>query len=742
MKHTLANVPAQVNALPLEGESAKMIELDAVLAGARRQWKVIATGVAIMLALAIIYIVMAPKMYTGTSIIVIDFHSFGTATTGESAELVFNTTAVDNEVEILKSQRVALDVIDKLKLLEDPEFTAPSLLGRIIGLLPFTKPKAPADPEAALTMRVLDKFAYLLTITRVNKTYVLQIDFLSKSGRKAADIANAIAHAYVTNQLDAKLESNTRASGWLQERIQELQKKSLEANLAVQKYRENNNLVAAGGRLINDQQLSDLSTQISAARADVARVQVRYDHIRGIIDNKQTNAAISEELSSPVITELRNHYLDTSKRRNDFIAKVGANHVQAIGLEREMQGYEAQIFEELGRIAATYQSDLEIAKKREQSLSESLASLAGTSAGDSRMIINLQQQQQTADTYRILSQNFMERYQQLVQQQSFPITDTRVIARAITPSSASQPKTLLIIAASLFLGIAGGSGAAMLREYRDRSLRTGADVRSELALEFLGILPLQKPGAPQAFGGLRESDANSIAMLPPIMKVPATNPFSRFADTIRTMKVAIDSQPSSTARGKTIGIVSAGAGEGKTVTSGNLAVFCAETGARTLLVDADLRKCAMSKNLKLESAPGVVEVTRNPGSFEETIIKLSELLYCLPAGNALETANSSEVMRSSGMEKLLTAAAEKFDYVIIDLPPLISLIDARAIAPLLDHVLFVVEWGKTPRSAARDVLIQNPIVHEKCLGAVLNKVDPQLISYYAPQSVEAYGVYH
>ncbi len=624
MKHTLTNMAAPVTAQPLASQAddgGKSIDLDAILTGAKRQWRVIAGCVLAMLTIAVIYIVFAQKMYTGTSIVVIDFHSFGTSTTGESAELIFNTTAVDNEVEILKSQHVALDVINQLKLLDDPEFTGPSFFGKIFASIPFLKPKPPADPQAALTMRALDKFADHLTITRVNKTYVLQIDFLSKSAKKAADIANAIAQAYINGQLDAKLESNTRTSAWLQDRIQELQKKSTEADLEVQKYREANNLVTAGGRLINDQQLTQLSSQLSDTRADVARAQARYYHIRNIIENKQTTAAISEELSNPVINELRNHYLDTSKRRDDLVTKVGPTHAQVIGLEREMRGYEGQIFEELGRIAQAYQSDLQIAKTREQSLSDSLNRLVGSAAGDNRMMINLQQQQQTADTYRVLSQNFLQRYQQLAQQQSFPITETRLIAQAIVPNSPSEPKTLLILAASLFLGIATGSGAAMIREYRDRSFRTGADIRSELALEFLGILPLQiSERTPLAARG-----PEARLGVPAIMKVSATDPFSRFADTIRTIKVAIDCQPS-TAHGKTIGIVSAGGGEGKTVTSANLAIFCAETGARTLLIDGDLRKCSLSKGFESDTAAGVIEVTRGHAAFAEKTIKLADFL--------------------------------------------------------------------------------------------------------------------
>jgi succinoglycan biosynthesis transport protein ExoP len=91
------------------------------------------------------------------------------------------------------------------------------------------------------------------------------------------------------------------------------------------------------------------------------------------------------------------------------------------------------------------------------------------------------------------------------------------------------------------------------------------------------------------------------------------------------------------------------------------------------------------------------------------------------------------------MERLLAAAAKQFEYIVIDLPPLVSLVDARAIAPFIAHFLFVVEWGKTPRIVVRDALLHNPLVHEKCLGAVLNKADRKLILRYMPGNTRHYG---
>jgi succinoglycan biosynthesis transport protein ExoP len=122
----------------------------------------------------------------------------------------------------------------------------------------------------------------------------------------------------------------------------------------------------------------------------------------------------------------------------------------------------------------------------------------------------------------------------------------------------------------------------------------------------------------------------------------------------------------------------------------------------------------------------------------ESIKQLSEHLWFLPAGTARETLNSSELVRSDGMKRLLVAAADLFDYIIIDLPPLLSMVDGRAIEPLVSQFLYIVEWGTVRRHVVRNALSQNMTVYKKCLGVVLNKVDRKLISRYVDGDAHGY----
>ena len=746
MQHPLANVQTHPLRIERDGDAANTVDFDTVIRGARRQWKVIAASVAAILFLAVIYLAFATKYYTGTSNVLIDTRIFGTsAPKDEQADLVVSSTALDSQVEIINSQKVALTVINNLDLLNDPEFVRPSLFAKILSLIGLSKQRSPEEEQAVKEARAVDRFADRLTVTRTNKTFVLEIDFEAQDPKKAANIANAIATAYVSDEVDSKQEAATRASTWLRERIVELKQKSAEADLVVQQYRESNALVTAGGRLINDQQLSELNSQVSDARGDLARAQIKYDHIQAIIANKEVSATVSEELSSPVITNLRTLYFQVAKRKNDLAARVGPNHDQVLNAERQMRNYETQIFEELGRIAKSYRSDLEVARGREQSLSKNLASLVGSSANDNRTAVDLRQHQQSAEAYQILYEKSLQRYEELLHQQTFNMTETRVIAQARPPISPSVPNLILVLAIGLFGCITVGAGAAMYREYRDRTFRRADQIQFELDLDFLGVLPLQTADVIDKYTGSRApKNPDIFPNIPANFKICAAYPFSRFADTMGAIKVAIDSRRDAETskvkrhRSKVIGVVSTVQGEGKTVTSANLALFCASTGAKTLLIDADLRRCDLSTKLAPGALSSIAAVVRSDVDIAETLKRLSEHLWFLPAGKAYETVNSSELVRSDGMKRLLVTGADLFDYIIIDLPPLLSMVDGRAIEPLVTQFLYIVEWGTVSRRVVRETLSQNRTVHKKCLGVVLNKVDRKLILRYAAGDAHGY----
>ena len=725
-------IPADRPSPWLDG-AATSFDLDAVLAAARRQYKVIAGTTIAALALAIGYIVVATPIYTSTADILLDSRQFGAVDIArDQANLTFNSNAIESQVEVLKSEKIALAVIEKLNFTADPEFVGGSFIGRLISTVveQFARDRAgddAADGQLRLQRRALVYFEKMLQVKRIEKTFVLDLEFSSASATKAADIANAIADAYLLDHLGAKYDATRRTGMWLEERLEELQKELAQADMAVERYKEENKLIGAKGSLVNEQQLAELNSQLILARAESARAQARYDLIELLIRGKKTDAAVSEELNNQVMTELRNKYLKVSKRAAELTTRVGPNHEQVVLLRNEMRQYEKQIFDELGRIAETYRSDLQIARSREELLTKSFSNLMGVNADDNRTLVPLREKERKAESVRAIYQNFLQRYQEMTQQQSFPITEARLITRGTRSLYPSKPRKLLISAIGLAGGLCLGIGFAMLREYRDRAVRTSDQIRDDIGLEFLGLIPLI---APSELPAQDESE---------LLRVAVTSPLSKLADTLRTVKVTIDHNPGS-GRSYVVGVVSAVAGEGKSMISANLAMLLGAMGSRTLLVDGDLRLSGLTNAIGLETGCSLADVVTGGAPLSAAVGRLPDYhVWFLPCSASAKTANSSEVLGSARMRDFVQTASEYFKYIVVDLPPLCALVDAKAIAPYVDSFLFVVEWGKTSRSTAQDALAHNVMVNEKCVGAVLNKADPGLLHLYDLYGTHSYG---
>ena len=738
-----------------------MLDFEYLFAAARRRLRVFLLACAAGIALGVAYIVTAVPLYTAYTDLLIDDRRpvnehDATALTGPG----FDSVAVDSQVEVVRSGRVGSAVVNALQLNKDPQHMASDsdILGHLIGgaisaiKRTFSRPARDSlvelDPEAIGKRAALEKLQGSLTAERIGRTHVLRISYRSADRELAARIANGIGEAYLTEQLDSKYEATRRGTSWLQERIDELRQAAISSDLAVQKYRTENNLLAPKGVLVSDQQLSELSSQLILARAESAKAEARYRRIRAILDTGQTDAAVSEALNNPVINKLRSSYLDASKRESEFSQQVGANHIQTVRVRTELREYERLIFDELKRIAESYESDFAVAKAREQNLNDSLSSAVGVSAGANVTLVALRQLEREAETYRNLHQTFLQRYQEALQRQSFPFTEARVITKASTPSKPSHPRTPLVLALSLIFGSVVGLGLGALFEFRDRAFRTGDQIRSELGLEFFGMLPRVQVKrlrelATRVVRRMLSSDSKSNGKIAKpstsLMRHVLDLPLSQFAETLRSVKVAIDLSLAN--RPKLVGIVSVLPGEGKSTVAMNLAELIAHQGATVLLIDADLRNPGLTRAVAPRSKAGLVEALLSQTPPEELYVTEPESkLTILPSGKTQRVTHTSELLSSPRMTQLLKAAEKAFDYVIIDLPPVGVVVDVRAIASMLEAFVLVTEWGRTIRKAVRTTLSAEPGIREKCLGVILNKVDgDQLRRYESYGSVEYYA---
>jgi succinoglycan biosynthesis transport protein ExoP len=724
------------------------IDFEQLLAAARRQARVVAAAAAAALLLGLAYTVAATPKYTATTDILIDSQKDKNALSASIAELTFDTGAIDSQVEVMKSEKIALAVISAMNLTHDPEFMGArgTLIGQAFGLLRsvfdfsgwfMTREKSDAEEDADLQRSAIGQLKDNLEVRRVARTYVLAVDYTSPDRGKAAAIANAFSEAYLTDQFDAKFDATRRAAGWLQTRIAELKRQSLDADFAIQKFKADKGIVVTGGDkpgLISDQQLTELNEQIVVARADTGKAEARYQQIEDLLKSGRAGPSVPDSLANPVITDLREKYLSASKMEAQLESKLGGGHLQVINLRREMQEYERLIFEELQRIAESYRSDAEVARAKEQSLSLEMSGLVGASAGTNQTLVQLRELERESETYRNLYQTFMQRYQEALQQQSFPVTEARVITSATPPQYASYPKRGLILALSLAMGAMFGSGLGALREYRDRVFRVASHVRDELGLEFLGML--QDVDAPVTAGSAKREieDPKQLRATDSLQRYSIDHPLSSFSETLRSAKVAVDLALGDR-RPKVVGVISVLPNEGKSTVAKNLASLLAHLGARALLIDADLRNPGLTRGLARQADAGLLEAIRGDRPFRDLLMSERDSgLFFLPAVVKKRVQHSSEILSSPGMRAVLAEAGKAFDYIVIDVPPLGPVVDVRAAGSLFDAFLFVVEWGRTPRIMVQNILTSDNALFEKCVGVLYNKVNLKKVNLY-----ESYG---
>ncbi|WP_371815250.1 polysaccharide biosynthesis tyrosine autokinase [Agrobacterium sp. AGB01] len=716
------------------------IDFDALLGAVRRQWLVVAVCVACAALIGFAVATTSVPLYTASAKVLMDRDANQVVQQLSVIGGVMDDEAsVLSQVELLQSETIGLAVVDKLDLSNDPQFMArqSSLFGSVVRFIKsvvsvsqwFSSGKDDSVAAEAKRRAALGRVVGNVDVSRVGRTYVLEIKYTSPSPELAARVANTIASEYLVDKLNSKYDATRRASVWLQDRIDELRRKAMETDLAVQKFKSANGLVTAGNSLVSDQQLSELNSAMIVAQSDSAKAEAKLDGIQKVISAGQSDAIVTDALDSSVVNELRKKYLASSKLESEISSRLGAQHIQAVRLRKEMDEYRRLMFEELGRIAESYKSDLAIAKARETSLQNSVSLATGVSAVANETQVQLRELEREAETYKNLYQTFLQRYQQAVQQQSFPVTDARVISSATAPDSPSQPRKLLVLAAFCFVGAGIGAGIGAFREFRDRFFRTGEQVRDILGLEFLGIAPLMNDGL-RVVDNATESNPRSIRKATEVTNYVIDHPLSSFAETLRSAKIAADLGVSEK-ECKVIGIISTLPGEGKSTVSVNFAELLASQGSRVILIDADLRNPGATRAIGRHAQEGLLETLLEGKNPKDCFLYNARTgMAFLPAVVKHRVPHSSELLSSVAMRKLLSTLSASADYIIIDLPPLGPVVDARAMASRIDGFVYVAEWGKTARRVVRQTLETEPLIRQKCLGVILNKVDQEKMNLY------------
>lgn len=734
---------------PSSEADAGLLSIANLLAILRRRSLLIAAAVAAMLVVGVLYLATTKAMFNSTALVYLDIENaqtFDGSNPNAPGMPTLDDVDVNSQLQIIRSEKIALKVIQQLGLVEAEELTRPQnaivgLAQRGLGVIRSMIRLGPPPPvlqEEGVPRGIIEAFANRLSVERLDETFVLAISFRSEDPQRASDAANAVANAYLEEKLDARYESVSRASTWLEGRLSELRDKAVASDQLVQNYKRENNIIdtnatnGGSGQLLSDTQLTELSARLVEARKVTAERRARYNQIAQMRESGNPDASVVDAMASPVINQLRQQYLRLAQQEADVSRRYGAEHEAAQRARQQMEDIKGLVINELGRIEQVYKSDLDVASKQEAELAQQLEGYTDRSSDIAQALVRLRELERNAQADQNLYESFLDRYKTALQQQSFPITDARVLTEASPARKKSSPKTVITLALSGIAGAALGLMLALGRELADRTFRTPGQIERVLGHPCLGVLPkLAKARRPSSRSSKKDaSGARVLARDLGVFQHVVKAPLSRFAEALRSVKLAIDFAPTEGGM-RVIGVVSSMPGEGKSTAAMNIAELIASSGNTVLVIDADLRSPTLTREITPNATAGLFEFLVNGAPINDLIYSdETKRLKFLPAAGKGGAAQKTDLIGSANMAQLLTAARQTYNYVIIDLPPLAPVIDAKAIAGSVDGFVFVIEWGETSIATVSDALHDAPHVDQKIIGCLLNKADEDTLHLY------------
>ncbi len=676
----------------------------------RRAWLFPIIGTLIGAFLALMVVASMPQLYTSTARILVD-RSVNRFL--QDSKIVDQPTLDDVDMAgqfyVLSSDSIIIPVIRSLNLTQDPEFVgrtgarteaddgnpcATSWGGPCVSYgirtlknyfkqLMGWKTVTALDPDTLLERTAAEKFLRRLTIERGDVNNVISISFASEDPTKAAKIANAIADTYITKVGERKLASNKMVNQFLEQRLQEAKQQSMDADRALQEFKAANNLTA-----------------------------------------------VTTTVDNALISRLRSEYVDLERKATDIAEAVGPDHMAVAKLRKQMDALNAAIRAETDRVTGSEELSIVDPKREYHNIEEDLAPeapsdelIARLKKLDSAAQAKYRDLDFTAHTLRVLYHTGLRKFDEL-NQTSRDTQDAHIITSGSPPLHKDSNKSLLVLGGGIVFGFMSGVAAAIGRELLAGVYRTPEQVTRDTGA-YCVILPtvdMRKRG--------RLDDYVLDA------------PYSRYTEAIRKVRASMRAYPSPNSD-KVIGVVSSVANEGKTTVAHNFAsLLSAYSRCKTLIIDCDLHRRNLTAELAPEAREGLLEALDDPSQLAKYISKRERSgVDVLPCALSERNPNVAELLGSAQMEKLLVVARESYDFIIIEIAPIVSVVDIKMIEHLVDKFIFVVEWGKTKRSLVQEALSEAEIIRDRIACMILNKADPatlRTIESYKGQRIAEY----
>jgi len=555
----------------------------------------------------------------------------------------------------------------------------------------------------------------------------MDVSFESTDSQLAARIVNAHIASYIEQNFRSKYEATTQASTWLADQLGELKirvQRSEDARIAYE--RQNQIWTLDDKQNITTQRLSDVNKQLTDAQSERMKKESLYQFAKaGNLD------AVPEVQNNSAIGDLFKKRSDTASQYTDALAQYGPNFPKVQRLQAQLKEFDQTIEKEKQKILDVLESDYHEAQQREALLTNALDQQKAETNQMAGKLVEYNILKREAEANKTLYEGLMTKLKETAISSGLRSSNIRVVDPAMIPSTPARPAKARNVALAFLVGLVGGIGLALMREYLDNTVKTPDDVETLSRLPSLAVVPefAGTNGTGKRHGLLQGFSSNGHDKR--IELVAQHLPKSQMAEAFRALRTSIllsqaDHPP------QVILVTSALPREGKTTAAANLAVTLAQLGDKTVLVDADLRKPGVGRLLNLAGGKyaGLSSYLAGVSSLDLVSVPHPTIpnLVAIPTGPL--PPNPADLLSSHKLVEAIAELRTKFKFIVIDSPPIMAATDAVILSVQTDGVLLVVRSGDTPKEAftrTRDLLHS---VKCRILGVVLNAVDSGAPDYY------------
>lgn len=617
----------------------------------------------------------------------------------------FNT-----QIELLRSDTLAGDIIDQFNLISDPEFTLVE------------------GSREQRRLAAINAFSDKLRVGAVGRSRLIKVSFEHTSPKKAARIANAVTDSFITYNLERKYNATSYARDFIEDRLKTTKDTLERSERELVEYASNNDLVTVKDSQGNvspgflaSESLIALNTELLNARTKRIELETKYN----IAESRDVMPNIS---GIEVLADLRRSHTELTAEYIEKSAIYVPEFPAMVELQARIDYIDDQIQNETSRVEgqelSSLKSEYDIALGTEQDIANRFDSLKGSFEDIRDKSVEYNILKREVDTNRSQYDALLQRLKEVSIADDIGSNLISLVDRAEPPSRPFKPRLLLALLIASFLSGLIGTALVFAIEFIDDRIKSPNDVKQKLGHVVMGVIPRAKNISKNKKGAKLDLENGSKGLLK--MTEVLSNPTSALAEAFSSLRTNLQfSGPEGGPR--VIHITSTRSGEGKSVSSLGLALRFAGLGEGVLLIDADMRLPTFKIGVK--DSVGLSGLLTSSENIDDNILQTSyENLFLLPSGT--NVPNPSEILSTYRLKEIIDHVRMKFSYIVVDSPPVMGLADAAILASNCDASLLVVEGNSTRTPSVRGTLDRLVVSGVKVLGVVITKYTQQSKGYY------------